>query len=225
MNQVNFVLWDLETSGIGTGGDKNEDVVQIVQIGALAADKRTLGIKAGSEFDCLAKPLYGAEAIQAGVQELSDGAIKVHGKTHEILKNAPSAESTIRNFVEYVDKYNWKGTSWFRPISVTYNGIGYDMPILNRYLEEYKIPNPFHPIYKIDMMDHMFTLFENDKEVSKLSLDNLVRGHMGYKDTLHGAHDALGDVYLLHTIFERYIKLIRKMSRKTEFKDSLSVTV
>ena len=222
MNHTNFVLWDLETSGIGKSPEETARVVQIVQIGALAADQRTLAIKSGSEFDCLAKPLYGDDAIDDGVQELSDGAIRVHGKTHEILAEAPSAESTIKNFVEYVAKYNWKGTKWFKPVSVTYNGIGYDKPILNRYLKKYNLEDPFHPIYKIDMMDHMFTLFENDKEVSKLSLDNLVRGFMGYTDTAHGAHDALGDVYLLHTLFERYVKLIRKMSRKTEFKDSMA---
>jgi len=222
MNHTNFVLWDLETSGIGKNSEETGRIVQIVQIGALAADQRTLAIKSGSEFDCLAKPLYGDDAKEAGVQELADGAIRVHGKTHEILAEAPSAESTVRNFVEYVAKYNWKGTKWYKPVSVTYNGIGYDKPILDRYLREYGIDDPFHPIYKIDMMDHMFTLFENEKEVSKLSLDNLVRGYMGYTDDAHDAHDALGDVYLLHALFERYVKLIRKMSRKTEFKDSMA---
>jgi DNA polymerase III epsilon subunit-like protein len=216
MNYVNYFLWDLETTGVNT------DTAQIVQIGGLAADNRTLSVKAGSEFNCLAKPLYGEEAAAANVEELGDGAIKVHGKTHEILETAPSAESTVKNFVEHIAKYNPKGTAWFKPISVTYNGIGYDTPILKRYLDEYNLDWPFHKIYKVDMMDHMYTLFENDKEVSKISLDNLVRGYMGYNDTEHGAHDALGDVYLLHTLFNRYMKLVRKMSRKTEFKDSMA---
>lgn len=215
MNYCNFILWDLETTGVNT------NTAQIVQIGALAADSRSLKIKSGSEFDCLAKPLYGEEAAQAGLEELSDGAIRVHGKTHEMLSKAPSIHGVLKNFVEYINRYNWKSTRWTNPIGVTYNGIGYDKPILDRYLKEYGLPDPFHPIYKVDMMDHMWTLFENDSEVAKISLDNLARGYMGYEDTEHGAHDALGDVYLLHTLFDKYMKLIRKANRTTKFKDSL----
>lgn len=218
MNYSNYILFDLETTGL----NKNDDA-QIVQIAALCADCRTLKIKQGSQFQTLVKPLYGEEAAQANLEELSDAAIKVHGKTHEMLESAPDAHSVIKNFVNFVNQYNWKGTDFSKPIAVTYNGIGFDLPIIERYFKKFGFENPFHRIYKVDMMDHMFTTFENDKNVNRLSLDNLVRGYMGYKDPdgMKG-HDAMADVLLLHSLFERYMKLIRKLNKNTKFAGAMS---
>lgn len=214
MNYSNYILFDFETTS------PNPEKTQIVQIAAICCDMRTLSIKQGSEFNCLVKPLYGEEAATAGVDELTDGAINVHGKTHDMLKDAPPAEVVIKNFCEYVAKYNWKTR---KPIPVTYNGIGFDLPILKRYLNEFGLTSPFDRIFKVDMMDHMFTLFENDKNVRSLSMDNLFRGYFGYKDQEDaGAHDALGDVRLLHTVFSRYVRLTRKLNKTTKFEGSLS---
>ena len=217
MNYNTMFLYDFETCSASA------EKTQPVQVAGLAVHGRSLNIIPGSEFSCLMKPLYGEEAKAEEVDELQDGAIKVHGKTHEILSDAPNIESVIKNFCEHINQYNWKGNNWGKPIPVHYNGTNFDTVILKRYCEKFKIDYPFHPIHKVDMMDHMFALFENDKSIKSLSLDNLVRGHFGYKDPEGmAAHDAMADVKLLHELFKRYMNLIRKLNKTTTFEGSMA---
>lgn len=209
MNTCNYIVWDLETTGV------NPKTAQIVQIGAVCVDPRKLEIVEGSEFDCLCKPLYGEECAKAGLEELSDGAIRVHGKTHEILSTAQSVDSAIANFREYVKAYNYKKTIWQSPIPVGYNTVGYDHPILDRELSRLSTPNFFHPLQKVDLIHWMFAFFENDKDVNSLSADNLIRGKMGYSKGR--AHDALSDVIMTAELFCKTMRLLRKTAAGTKF--------
>lgn len=178
-------------------------------------------IKEGSEFNCLVKPLYGEECAKAGLEELGDGAIKIHGKTHEMLKDAMSVKSALENFKEYVDSHNYRKNAWGAPIPVGYNSVGYDHPILDRELATHSIPYFFHPMMRLDAIHFMWAFFENDKTVNSLSADNLIRKKMGYaKGT---AHDALSDVIMTAELVCKTLHLIRNTAAKVKFDGCFNV--
>lgn len=217
MNYNDYVVFDLETSG------KDTKTAQIVQIGATVIHGRKLTIKTGSEFNLLCKPLYGEEAAKAGLEELSDGAIKVHGKTHEMLADQPPVETVLKAFLSFVKGHNFKGTKWSAPIACGYNIAGYDIPILKREFEKLKLEWPFHPIYYLDMMQQSFVLFENNTDVSSLSADNLIRNYMGYRDPEGmSGHDALADVVMTAEYAIKYLNMMRSVCAKTKFAGAFS---
>jgi DNA polymerase III epsilon subunit-like protein len=217
MNYENFIVFDLETSGI------NPETAQIVQVGAVCVDARRLEIIGGSEFDVLIKPLYGEECTKAGLQELTDGAIKIHKKDHTLLaEKGVSLDTGISNFVSYVNSYNYAKTKWKSPIACGYNSNNYDIPILKRDLARTNQNYPFHPSISVDVMQLLFLFFENDKNVSRLSADSLIRKHMGWKDKGE-SHDALGDVIMTAEVLIKSLRLIRKAVGTVKFENCFAL--
>ena len=211
MNYNNYVVFDFETTGV------NPKTAQIVQIAALTIDGRRLDIIEGSEFNILVKPLYGEECAKAELEELSEGAIRVHKKDHAILaENGVSIENATSNFKSYVDDKNFSKTKWKAPIPAGYNINGYDIPILKRDLDRTGLDSPFHPIFTVDVMQLMFLFFENDKNVSSLSADSLIRKYMGWKDEGQ-SHDALSDVIMTAELMIKTMRTIRKTSSGIKF--------
>lgn len=224
MNYRDYIVYDFETTSA------NPYTTQPVQIAAVAIHGRKLEIKQGSEFQTLIKPEFSiAKCKKLGVDPLEDGAVAVHGKTEEILKDAPSAESAWKNFTDYVNQYNFKGGNWGAPISVGYNIRGFDSIIVNRLCTQkpYKFgpidekrgeQNLFNRIHLIDMLDFMFALFENNKDVNSLSADNLIRGYMGYSEGK--AHDAMSDVIMTAELFCRTMRMLRTTAARKNFKNA-----
>lgn len=85
MNTSHYAIFDFETGGLSTSRS------QVVQIGAVIVDARRLEIIEGSEFDILIKPLYGEEAEALDLEEITQGAIAVHKKGHDLLAEKGSA--------------------------------------------------------------------------------------------------------------------------------------
>lgn len=211
MNFNGFAVFDFETGGV------DPKTCQVVQIGAIMVDARRLEIIEGTEFDILVKPLYKTEASDLGLEELGEGAIKIHGKTHELLaEKGVSLDSAMKNFVEYINSHNPAKTKWKAPIAAGYNINNYDIPILRRDLIRCNLDYPFHPIHTVDVMSYMFCMFENDKNVTSLSADNLIRRYMGYKDK-GASHDALSDVIMTAELLCKTMRLMRKVASKTVF--------
>ena len=223
MNYKDYICYDFET----TSADPFK--TQPVQIAAVVIHGRKLDIKPGSEFNSLMKPIFDEDECQKlGIDPLQDGAVAVHGKTQEILETAPSAKSVWENFTEYVNQHNYKGTNFTAPVSVGYNIRGFDSIIVNRLCSEQPYnygpinkkrggQDIFNRIHMIDMLDIMFSLFENNKNVNSLSADNLIRGYMGYKDKGH-AHDALSDVLMVAELFCKVQRMLRYTASKRNFK-------
>jgi DNA polymerase III epsilon subunit-like protein len=222
MNYRDYLVYDFETTSA------NPYTTQPVQIAAVVVHGRKLEIKEGSEFQSLMKPELNVKKCETlGIDPLEDGAVAVHGKTEEMLKKAPTIKAVWKNFTDYVNQYNFKRTNWSAPVSVGYNIKGFDSIIVNRLCTTAPwnfgpVDNKrgeqdlFNRIHSIDMLDFMFALFENNKDVNSLSADNLVRGYMGYdKGT---AHDAMSDVIMTAELFCRTMKMLRTTASRKNFK-------
>ena len=224
MNYRDYICYDFETSSA------NAFTTQPVQIAAVVIHGRKLEIKEGSEFQSLMKPELDVDKCKSlGIDPLEDGAVAVHGKTAEMLEKAPTIKAVWQNFTDYVNQYNFKGTNWSAPISVGYNIKGFDSIIVNRLCtadpwnfgpvdKKRGEQDLFNRIHSIDMLDFMFALFENNKEVNSLSADNLIRGYMGYdKGT---AHDAMSDVIMTAELFCRTMRMLRATASRKGFKNA-----
>jgi DNA polymerase III epsilon subunit-like protein len=226
MNYRDYIVYDFETTSA------NPYTTQPVQIAAVVVHGRKLEIKEGSQFQSLIKPIFDKDkCAKLGIDPLEDGAVAVHGKTEEILQDAPSAESVWKNFIDYVNQFNFKGGNWSAPISVGYNIKGFDSIIVNRLCTSppYKFgpvdskrgeQDLFNRIHSIDMLDFMFAMFENNKDVNSLSADNLIRGYMGYSNGK--AHDAMDDVIMTAELFCRTMKMLRSTAARKNFKNAFS---
>lgn len=222
MNYRDYIVYDFETTSA------NPNTTQPVQIAAVVVHGRKLEIKHDSEFQSLMKPEFNVKKCkELGIDPLEEGAVAVHGKTEGVLKKAPTIQAVWKNFTEYVDQYNFKGTNWSAPVSVGYNIKGFDSIIVNRLCSsdpwnfgpvdnKRGEQNLFNRIHSIDMLDFMFALFENNKDVNSLSADNLVRGYMGYDKG--EAHDAMSDVIMTAELFCRTMKMLRSTASRKAFK-------
>lgn len=209
-----IIVFDFETGG------RNPHKCQPTQIAAIALDGRNF--KPKGTFNSLMRPILDDEkAIAMGVDPVEDEALKVTRKTREELAKAPLPKTVWKKFVTFVEKYNWKGTSFFAPIPCGFNIIGYDMHIVNRLCKEYgpwdenrQQQKLFHQIYKIDVMDDVWLWTESDPDVKSISMDSL-RERMGLSS--ENAHDALQDVKDTANIFIKLQKSRRAVYRNMKF--------
>lgn len=209
-----IIVFDFETGG------RNPHRCQPTQIAAIALDGRNF--KPKGTFNSLMRPILDDEkAIAMGVDPVEDEALKVTRKTREELAKAPLPKTVWKKFVTFVEKYNWKGTSFFAPIPCGFNIIGYDMHIVNRLCKEYgpwddnrQQQKLFHQIYKIDVMDDVWLWTESDPDIKSISMDSL-RERMGLSS--ENAHDALQDVKDTANIFIKLQKSRRAVYRNMKF--------
>lgn len=219
MGMRDVICFDFETGG------RNPLKCQPTQIAAIALDGRSLTPK--GEFNSLIRPIIDDEkAIAAGVDPLEEEALKITKKTREELAKAPLPKVVWSKFVQFVNKYNWKGTPFFAPIPAGFNIIGYDLHIVDRLCKEFgpwdenrQRQALFHQIYKIDMMDNMFMWTEGDPDVKSISMDSL-RERMGLsKDN---AHDALQDVKDTANIMIKFMKTHRTVYRNLKIEKAFA---
>jgi len=215
MANRDYVVFDFETGG------RNPHRCQPTQIAAIALDGRNLQVK--GSFNSEIAPIWDEEkCAKLGVDPVEDEALRVTGKTREGLKKAPALKSVWNKFTKFVAQYNWRGTdSFWNPIPVGYNIIGYDMHIIRRLCEQYgpwdksrEEQKLFHKIYKVDLMDNVFLWTESDPSVRSISMDNM-REKMGLSK--ENAHDALQDVKDTGNIFIKLLKTHRAVYRNMTF--------
>jgi DNA polymerase III epsilon subunit-like protein len=216
MASKDFILFDFETGGI------NPHTCQPTQLAAIALDGRNFRVK-GTFNSEIRAVTDNEKAIAAGLAPLEEEALKVTGKTREAIDKAPSLESVWPKFVSFVEKSNWNKTSFFAPIAVGYNIIGYDMIIIDRlckqfgqYDEKRQQQTIFNPIYKIDMLHNLFMWTEGDPSIKSLKMDN-VRKITGLSS--ENAHDALQDVKDVANVFIRFMYTHREVYKKMKFQD------
>lgn len=214
MANRDFIIFDFET------GSRNPHKTQPTQIAALALDGRSLIVK--GQFNSEIQPIFDDEkAISLGLDPIQDEALKITKKTREQLEKAPSLKSVWNKFTKFVLQYNWKGDTFFNPIPVGFNIIGFDMIIINRLCKEFgpwdserEQQKLFSKVYKFDIMDSVFAWTESDPTVKSISMDAL-RDRMGL--STENAHDALQDVKDEANIFIKLMKTHRAVYQNINF--------
>lgn len=214
MANRDFIVFDFET------GSRNPLKTQPTQIAALALDGRNFSVK--GQFNSEIQPILDDEkAIAVGLDPIEDEALKITNKTREALANAPSLKSVWEKFTKFVGQYNWKGDTFFNPIPVGFNILGFDMIIVNRLCEQFgpwdkdrQQQKLFSRVYKFDIMDNIFAWTESDPSVKSISMDALrERMSLGTEN----AHDALQDVKDEANIFIKLMKTHRAVYQNMNF--------
>ena len=219
MSNRDIIVFDFETGG------RDPNTCQVTQLAALAIDGRNFRLKGEFNSEVWAETDED-EAVRKGLGPIEDGALKVTGKTRGQIAKAPKPKAVWKKFCAFVDKYNWKGTSFFAPIPAGYNILGYDMIIVDRLCKEYgpwdesrKKQKLFHQIYKIDMMDNYYMWTEGDPSVKSRSMD-AIRDRMGM-DT-DNAHDALQDVKDTANLMIKFMKTHRAVYRNLKLEKAFA---
>lgn len=201
-----------------------------MEIAAIIIHGKKLTPKPNGVFNIEVRPEFDDEkAIKAGFDPVEQEALDKTRKTREALEKAVSPKIAWKKFTDFVSKFNVKGSPYYAPIPVGFNINGFDLPILNRYCKLYgpseektgrqKLVNQF---YRADVMDMMFTWFEDEDTVNKLGLDYL-REYFGFPEkSKENAHDALYDVIDTGNIFIEFMKYHRKHSSVTKFEKSFA---
>lgn len=223
-NGRDYLVFDFETTG------KNPHGCQLTQISALVLHGKKLTVQPGGVFDIEVKPEFDDEkAIAAGFDPVEQEALDITRKTREQLEKAVGPKVAWKQFADFVNKFNIKGSQYFAPIPVGYNIVNYDLPIVQRYCKLFGPTDAktnkqklLHQIYKVDMMDILFSWFEDEDSVQKLNMDYL-REYFGFpQKSKENAHNALYDVIDTANIFVRFMKYHRRHATNTKFEKSFA---
>lgn len=214
-----LIFYDFETSSICP------HTCQPTQLAALAIDPRNFKVKGEFNSEIWAET-DDEKAVAAGLGVIQEGALKVTGKTREKIALAPPLKIVWEKFVNFVNKYNWKSSSFTAPIPCGHNIINYDSVIIERMCKLYgpwdKKNNKgglFSPIFKMDLMDISFAWLEGDPNVKSYSMDSL-RQKLGMsKDN---AHDALQDVKDTANIMIKFMKTHRAVYKNLKLENSFA---
>lgn len=199
MNKRNFVVYDIETTGLDY-----ENGAEIVQIAAVTLNYSDYEIsKSIPDFCVTVQPQSpekaNAKAIQVIGQDLWTKAQNegMHPKT------------ALRKFREYLAISNPSENPWEYPIIVGYNNCNFDDKFIEFWMRKYKIITsrndcPWSNI-KLDMLPMMFSIFGRDN-LKNNKLDTYA-GLLGMKRTAE-THDALEDVKITAEMFKRYMSFM-----------------
>lgn len=219
MNRNTLLVFDLET----TAADPNK--AQITQIAACAINSKTLEIK--DSFASYCKP--------ENMDDIEDGALAATRMTREQIATFPETKLVWPQFVDFVNKYNYRNTVYTAPIPCGYNILGYDMVIINRYCEKFgtewdekrQSQKLFSQVYSFDVLHHLWFWFESVPDLEKLKLTEVFK-YMGAEDAVIEAHDAVVDVRNTAELVIRLFKMQRYMTamredgtRRLEMKDCM----
>lgn len=219
----NIVVFDFETTGT------NPYECDPVQVAATVIDPRTLTFMDDSEFNIMMRPPALDDTDIKEYMESDDELLETirwhannQGKTPEevvqLWKDAPSQIEAWKQFLTYIDKYNWKGKPWFSPIPGGMNIRDFDLHIYDRLNVKYGIDKgPFWPRDRVDLLDFCFYWFEDLNEPpSNYKMDTL-REWFGLPST--NAHDALQDVKDCGRMIVKFMRLHRAVAKKVKFQE------
>jgi DNA polymerase III epsilon subunit-like protein len=211
MNKNYICVFDFETGG------RNPHTCEILQIGAIIIDNRTLEEK--DQFQTKMKP--------HNMDALEDDALGVTGITREELLELSDAyypETIWPQFVAWVNKYNKSKKNpspYHAPVAAGYNINGFDMPVLRRYCKKYGPwdekrgdQKVFSQVFTYDLQAEMWTWFEHSIEPENLRLSTVAEW-LGLDSS--GAHDALFDCRMCSIIIRENMRRKRESMKKMNY--------
>lgn len=155
---------------------------------------------------------------------LEDGALQVTGLTREQIAGFPESSVIFPAFAAWINKHNKKNSVYTAPIPMGYNILGYDMIILDRYCKKYKVgwdetrqsQKLFSQVYSYDLLHHMWFWMENNPDLPKIKLTQILEYMGASEDKIAGAHNALQDVKNTAEIIVRMFNMQRHMTAVRE---------
>lgn len=204
MIKNNYIFWDTETSSAEPG------TTQVLSLGAIAVNPRTLEVIPNSEFYSLVKP---EDESTVEKQALEKNKLKL-----EDLKDAPTIDVVWKNFSTYVDNYKTEKGKWGKPVPGGFNIANFDMIISRRLNERFKV-ELWHPFLMFDVLSDYIRFTENDANVTSVSFDS-VRKRMGMSAA--GAHNSLQDSKDAAALALKFVKMYRTI--KPKFENAFGVT-
>jgi len=221
INNCNICVFDTETTGVDTRVD------EVVQLACVMIEPRSLKIIPDSEFNSLLRPVDIMSGTKAEVEakwQRARGAFNVNNLRREELEKAPLPEHVWKAFASHVARYNSGGTGpTSRPIPSGHNILNFDLPLVQRYCEKYKLVGAdgkaklFNPRTALDTLHICFLWFENMAEPERLSMD-LLRDYFGIDK--NGGHEAVNDCKVAAELIIRFLKVHRRYALKVGFKGS-----
>lgn len=200
-NQRNFVIFDLETSGLHP-----EEGAEIVQLAASVINSWDFKPHSCGKIELIFKPQTPETA--------QPGAIKVIGEDlwNRALTTGIDPKVGLETFFKLIDDANQLGKAFSKPILVGHN-INFDMRFITHYAAKHKVLTTEPPWFTtMDTMTQMLALFESDPAVTRFTLDNSA-SVMGLARATKN-HDAVEDVALTEQIFIRQMEFFRKCRQK-----------
>lgn len=218
-----IIVFDMETDS------PEPESCNPTQLAAVPIHPETLEIKKDDAFNVYIKPpgidkpeYFDTPKRQATIDWTAGNYNITSEEVVEKWKSGMSQKVAWKNFCKYCEKYKVakrKG-QWFpEPIPAGYNITGFDLPIVDRMVQEHKTKNPFSKVNKLDAMDNLFWWFENLDEPSDFKMDTW-RDFFELKKKDGIAHDALTDIFEEAAIIQRFLKFHRKQASVDKFKGS-----
>lgn len=222
MNYNYLCIFDFET------GDKFIETADILQIGALMLDPRTLSIC--DKFYSNAKP--------PNFDNVKQEALDVNHLTRAEIEKAPDIKLVWEQFVAWVNRFNRGSKGTFNaPIPCGYNIMGFDLKLIDKYCKLYgpfdekrNQQKLFNQVYSFDIFHNLWYWAENNPEITKLKL-SIILEYMGVdrSEAEEKSHDALYDCESCHRILvklltaSRYLTQIRQETgtARLQFKNCL----
>lgn len=216
INTRTIIFFDFETGG------KNASTTQPLELAAVAINPRKLEVIKDSLFHSYIKPWDEKTLLKKGMDKIEEEALAVNKLTLDMLESSPTEDVVWKSFCSWVYQFNVKKSSWEAPIAAHFNGINFDMKIVERLCSMYdpwdkkrcqqKI---FNPITQLDLSHVTFMMNENNPEVDGNSMGAILKHLEAPTD---GQHSASWDTLMGAELLCRYLRMIRSWSHRTDFK-------
>ena len=210
---------DTETTGT------DPQICSPVQLAAKIIDPRTLTPTPNAEFNMFMRPNF--ETINPKTLTWHAERLKItEAEVLDMWREYPEPKVVWPEFCKFLGEYNTRQNNrniHTAPIAAGANIRRFDLPIIARYNALYgdKTQSGVRALFagrdEIDLLDWFFAWFENNKDVTSYSMDNM-RDYFGMSKD--GAHDALQDIRDCSEIIIRFMSLFRRTAAKVQFKDA-----
>jgi DNA polymerase III epsilon subunit-like protein len=222
----NIVIFDFETTHIESTTDKCD----IVEIGAVTIDPRSLTKIEGSEFfievrpDRIDEPDYYTEHKSTIDWHLALPQNK--GKSVDDMMQhwaqATPEKMAYKMFSEYVNTYNYTKTYKSLPIPGGQNIKNFDLNIYRRLCAKHKIKEFFSKRDAVDTLELSFYWFMFNQDPPRSYKMDDIRPYLGI-ETENG-HNALADVLDEAEIALMYLKQFKKFGKQLNFRNYFRTT-
>jgi DNA polymerase III alpha subunit (gram-positive type) len=203
--QHNFIVYDLETSGLYP-----EDNQEIIQIAATCLRYQDFKLHDIGTFNKLIMPLHPEAA--------APGAIKKIGPEMWVKcqEEGLHPKTGLKKFIEYVGSANAEQAGRTSPKLVGFNNNEFDDPFIKYWLKEHGIIKSSKDIPwsgSIDVLNQMYSLFRNDNLPNRkldtyADLFGITR-----QDKIADTHEGMEDVDITAQLFVRFMTMMLKQIR------------